>query len=79
MRRSASEYTNALAVATHLDETSAAAPVTICSTVDTLLRKTRSKVESALKPPIDAAETTLMLPNVTPRPAADLVSMPRFT
>ena len=79
MRTSASEYTSALALATHLDETSAAAPVTICSTVDTLLRKTRTKVENALKPPIDAAETTLLLPNVTPRPAADLVSMPRFT
>jgi hypothetical protein len=79
MRASAGAYTSALATATRLDQTSSAAPMTICSTVDTLFKKTRTKVENALKPPIDAAGETLMLPGAASNPPmANLDSMPSF-
>ena len=63
MSASASEYTRSLAGATRLEESTLAAPVTICSTVQTLLTKTKTKVERALKPPIEAGEP-LMLPGI---------------
>ena len=63
MEESASEYTSSLAVATKLDDTGAGAPVMICSTVDTLLTKTRTKVEKALRAPIDEAAALKLLPS----------------
>ena len=50
-----------------MEESTLAAPVTICSTVSTLLTKTKTKVERALKPPIEAGEP-LMLPGVPVNP-----------
>jgi len=56
MRKSAFEYTHTLNAAAKLDAQTAAAPVTICSTVDTLMQKTKTKVEKALEPPINAGD-----------------------
>ena len=50
-------------MATKLDDTGAGAPVMICSTVDTLLTKTRTKVEKALRAPIDEAAALKLLPS----------------
>jgi hypothetical protein len=67
MNASASEYARSLAGATRLEDSTLAAPVTICSTVETLLTKTKAKIERALKPPIEAGEP-LMLPGVPVNP-----------
>ena len=81
MRKSASEYTSALNVAANLKEQTAVAPVTICSTVDTLMQKTRTKVEKALEPPINAGDPLSLPVNDADKGAArkdNFASMPSF-
>ena len=81
MRKSASEYTSALNVAANLKEQTAVAPLTICSTVDTLMQKTRTKVEKALEPPINAGDPLSLPVNDADKGAArkdNFASMPSF-
>lgn len=56
MRESASKYAQTLAASTMMGDDHVAAPVTICDTVDTLLKKSAEKIDKALKPPVHSGD-----------------------